>query len=218
METKIPARCSKCQKLGYITDLVQMDGPASRAANFAAAGRVAGAMFINCSFVSTCECGGELESLEGDYVMNGEEATLLRGPETSWEALKELAAVVAASVEAGETAEQTFNRAAKLLPFLGKYKQLAAGLAIPSLIWLVQQVAAIKLGQEMTPTPITHEQTSALILQSEQRLMDAIEGMKRKNDAVSALQPHLGLSPRGNPLFDEYPLTARRLAEHKNQH
>lgn len=199
MATPFPARCNRCGKLGYAADMIQ--GPA---------GGLASISGITLVQQASCKCGGDMVVLQGDYSFNSQQAILTKGPTSSWEALQELARVVKASMDAGESAEKTIERAAKVLPSLGKYKGYLANAVISGLTWLVMEVASIKLQQELTPAPITQEQTSALIESSEQRILEAIAA-SRPN-----LQPEperLGLRPYGNPMLEHYPITARKLAE-----
>lgn len=216
MGTKIPARCSKCKKLGYITNAVEIDGQANRVAQYAAAGKIAGAMFIDCTFISKCECGGDMVSLEGDYVMNSDRASLLYGPESSWEALKELAQVVRDSVAAGESPEKTVERAAEFLPWLSGWKGKLAIYAFNILVGWAGGKALDKAFDSTPPEP------PAITLQ---QLKDAFreELEKAKQDGLLIQPPPPAPASRPSPgvqrhpMLVKFPITAQKLADYEKK-
>lgn len=198
MAAPFPARCNRCGKLGYLPSMIRVP-----------IGGLASLTDVTVVHRGLCTCGGDMVVLEGDYSFNDRQVTLTKGPASSWEALQELARVVKASMDAGESAEKTIERATTVLPGLGKYKGYLANAVISGLTWLVMEVASIKLQQELTPAPVTQEQTSALIESSEQRILAAIAASQPKPPEPD----RLGLRPYGNPMLEHYPITARKLAE-----
>ena len=207
MGTKIPARCSRCGKLDYIVNAVSMHGPSTRAAHFAGTNQVAGAMFIDCTFLSHCRCGGELVSLKGSYAMNGEGATLIDGPQSSWDALTELSKVVAASLAAGESAEKTLERASAFFPWLrnGLKGKLAAA-AFGVLTFFATKAADQFIDPMLNEPTVTIEQV-------EKAMRDAVKEASSQSTAPKS--DGMSVRPDLHPMLIEFPTTAKKLVDYE---
>lgn len=186
--------------------------------------------------VSPCTiCGkGPGLILDGTYNLSNDQMTLVDGPQSSWDALKELAAIVKASVEAGEAPEKTIDRIAAIDPRLKKYKTIA-GTALLAISALLTQVSNLKTtydiydllsgnkakaDQAMLATAA--EQGAATALEKFHASLEFKELQERlsqeeeqeatqKTEAPSGI----GLRPQPHPFLVDFPITARKLAEDK---
>lgn len=155
-------------------------------------------------------------SLKGDYVMNSDRASLLSGPESSWEALKELAQVVRDSVAAGESPEKTVERAAEFLPWLSGWKGDLAKFALGALAtW------ALTKPLDHVYDSVTKESPAVIEQQLEDAAIRALEEAKRRGLFVQPPPPAPARSPspgaQRHPMLVKFPITAQKLADYEKE-
>lgn len=197
------ARCSTCQGIFPVRNFISGN---------------AGSVSLAGNKISPCPiCGiGPGLILDGKYSLIDDVAKLISGPRATWEALQEFTRVVKASVEAGESPDKTIERAQAFLPGLANFRNQWAKYAVGGLIWLASQLASIKLAQELTPAPATFEQVSALVSESERRILKAIEDSKEPVSPQQPAQPgRMSTRQDLQPLRIEFPIAMRKLADYE---
>lgn len=201
------ARCSACRGVFPVRNLIS--GNAGRVS-------LAGNKINPCPLCGT----GPGLVLDGEYSLVNDVATLMSGPLATWEALQELARVVNDSVKAGEAPEKTLERAEAFLPSLANFRNKWAKYAVHGVFWLASQLTAIKLAQELTPTPVTQEQVSSLIAESERRIIEAIENAKPSAPQQIPPSNPGRMSERLDlkPMRIDFPVAMRKLAEYQKNH
>ncbi|WP_120966821.1 hypothetical protein [Comamonas sp. lk] len=120
--------------------------------------------------VGKCQCGGNFVVLNEEYVFHNDVATVTKGSIEDRELLARLLQVVRESVAAGETPEQTVERAAEFLPWLrGKLSQPVVIFAIS---WLTQYAGNKALDSVVDPYI---KKPDITIEQIERSLRNAVE-------------------------------------------